>query len=590
MPISNVQQNKIDAIKLNFSNQAKKATANKPEYLKMTGSIFNAPGVQNTPTATATSLSNMNTLKSLSEFNTANQPAATNSGSQTTSEANITDIDNVADGKAAAASAEASADQVESLTQDTQNDQKTVDKYNTDAQKLNKQIKKDDQKFQTQLKKQEAEFKKDNDKLLKLVQETEEAQTEIDNAQNELDSLMSSSSFSINRSSTNGAQTNPNQSRINALQTLIGSKTTLVQSNGTKIYSLQRSSTRTLKQMQKTNNNYVKVNQKNTKAIETNQSDTNKVIKTATQIEQISAIVTQTGQLVNVAGKGLVALGTAMSGLFGAGAALIATGNVMQKVGTVVEMVGNYGQAAANITKTAAYAADGNLAGALTSAVSAAQTGTAAVKSTKELGNTFNTIDEQANQATQKLAANTAAKEQASQLAKNGQLGGMTEKEMKKSISSQLQAEMANDKTGNISKDLINDIKNNQIGQNNKVSNAANQAKTAFSSAVDGEGGTITDGIVTGLDNKARKTVGNKTVSKFQNVAAKTVKSSQKFDWGKLENGLQSTAALFTSQNTAPQYTGQTKGYVPQWDLSQDSRFQKIRKARISNLSHASYV
>ena len=36
----------------------------------------------------------------------------------------------------------------------------------------------------------------------------------------------------------------------------------------------------------------------------------------------------------------------------------------MQKVGTVVEMVGNYGQTAANLTKTAAYAADGNLTGA----------------------------------------------------------------------------------------------------------------------------------------------------------------------------------------------------------------------------------
>ena len=342
--------------------------------------------------------------------------------------------------------------------------------------------------------------------------------------------------------------------------------------------------------MQRTNNNYIKVNQQNTKAIESNQSETNKVIEVATKIEQISALVAQTGQLVTVAGKGLVALGSAMSGLFGAGAALIATGNIMQKVGTVVEMVGNYGQTAANLTKTAAYAADGNLTGALTSVASAVQTGTAAVKSTKDLGNTFNKIDEQANQATQKLAANTAAKEQAEQLAKSGDLGGMTEKEMKKSISSKLQSDMANDKTGDISKNLINDIKNDKISNNATVLNAQTEATKEFTTNIAEAGGTIQNGTVSGLSKKARKSVGEKTVSKFQNVASKAAKSSQKFDWSKIANGIQSTAALFMSQNTPAQYTGSTKGYVPQWDLSQDSRFQKIRRARISSLNHAAYV
>ena len=92
------------------------------------------------------------------------------------------------------------------------------------------------------------------------------------------------------------------------------------------------------------------------------------------------------------------------------------------------------------------------------------------------------------------------------------------------------------------------------------------------------------------MSKKARKSVGEKTVSKFQNVASKAAKSSQKFDWSKIANGIQSTAALFMSQNTPAQYTGSTKGYVPQWDLSQDSRFQKIRRARISSLNHAAYV
>ena len=277
-----------------------------------------------------------------------------------------------------------------------------------------------------------------------------------------------------------------------------------------------------------------------------------------------------------------------MSGLFGAGAALIATGNVMQKVGTVVEMAGNYGQAAANITKTAAYAAEGNLAGAMASAASAVQTGTAAVKSSKNLGKTFDNINQQAEQATQKLASNAAAKDAVNGMTEE-QLGGMTKKEMKNSISGQLQAQMAD---GNLEADsLLQDLKNGNLSETNfnAVNSAADSARNSFSSAVEGAGGTIEKGVVGGLDNKARKKAGQKTVSKFQNIASKTVKSSQKFDWGKIAQGLQSTAALFMSQNT-PQMADTTPNYVPQWDLSKDSRFQKIRRARIASYGHAAYV
>ena len=229
MSVSNVyNQGKINAIKLNLGVQAKKASANKPAYMQMTGSIFDAPGVKNSATATANSLNDLNTSKSLSELNASGETT----GSSKSSTEDIKSIDNAADGKAAAASAESSADEVESLTKDTQNDQKTVEKFDSDAQKLDKKIEKDDKKFQTQLKKQENDLKKDNEKLQKLVQETEETQTEVENAQNELDSLLGSASFSINKDPNSGEATNPNQDRINELQTIIGSKVTLLQSNG----------------------------------------------------------------------------------------------------------------------------------------------------------------------------------------------------------------------------------------------------------------------------------------------------------------------------------------------------------------------
>lgn len=578
MSVSNVyNQSKINAIKLNLGVQAKKASANKPAYMQMTGSIFDAPGAKNSASATANSLNDLNTSRSLSELNASGETT----GSSKSSTEDIKSIDNAADGKAAAASAESSADEVESLTKDTQNDQKTVEKYDSDAQKLDKQIEKDDKKFKTQLKKQENDLKKDNQKLQKLVKETEETQTEVENAQNELDSLLGSASFSINRDPNSGDTSNPNQDRINELQTIIGSKVTLLQSNGQQIYSLQRSSSRTITKMTKTNANYVKVNQQNSKAITQNQSKTDKVIETATSIEQISALVSQTGQAVNYAGKGLVALGASMSWAAGAGAALIATGNVMQKVGTVVEMVGNYGQMAANITKTAAYAADGNLAGALTSAASAIQTGAAAVKSTKNLGNTFEKINEQANQATQKLAANTAARETVKDMSTE-ELGGMSKKQARKATAAKLQAQMAD---GTISTDAkwakgqLNDLTEQMTSAPKDGTSIAQQAlnssKTQFADAVTSAGGSIKDGVVSGLDKKAKKEINNKVKTGFTNTATDTVKSSKKFDWGKLANGLQSTAAKLGSQNTQQTASTTSKGPAPQWDLSQDRIFQK---------------
>lgn len=587
MSVSNVyNQGKINAIKLNLGTQAKKASANKPAYMQMTGSIFDAPGAKNSASATANSLNDLNTSRSLSELNASGETT----GSSKSSTEDIKSIDNAADGKAAAASAESSADEVESLTKDTQNDQKTVEKYDSDAQKLDKQIEKDDKKFKTQLKKQENDLKKDNQKLQKLVKETEETQTEVENAQNELDSLLGSASFSINRDPNSGDTSNPNQDRINELQTIIGSKVTLLQSNGQQIYSLQRSSSRTITKMTKTNANYVKVNQQNSKAITQNQSKTDKVIETATTIEQISALVSQTGQAVNYAGKGLIILGQSMSATpftAAVGSALIATGQVMQKVGTVVEMVGNYGQTAANITKTAAYAADGNLAGALTSAASAVQTGSAAVKSTKNLGNTFEKINEQANQATQKLTADRVARQTVNDtIKKDGMegLGGMSTKQARKAASAQLQAQMADPNSGittnaKWAKGQLNDLTEQLTSAPKDGTSIAQQAldssKTQFADAVTSAGGSIKDGVVSGLDKKAKKEINNKVKTGFTNTATDTVKSSKKFDWGKLANGLQSTAAKLGSQNTQQTANTTSKGPAPQWDLSQDRIFQK---------------
>ena len=582
MGVSNVNNlNKIDLTKLALAQKSRLAKSNQPAYMQMTGSIFNAPEVKQQQETT--NLNTLNTKKSLNELT-----KKTSTSNSTTNKTEGKDKEeNVDQG-----SVKSQGNQAKKGTTQTEKDSREVKRINSESKKLNKDIKQEDKKFQAQLKQQQAAFQKDSAKLEKLSQETEETQTEIDNAQNELDSLLGSSTFTISRGDgTQGGQsTNPNQDKIDQLQKFIGSKSNLVQNNGKQIYSLQRSSSRTLSRMNRTNANFVKIHKKNTKAIQQNQNETSNVVKFATKLEQWSAIAEQGGKALDFAGQGMVAAGQAIaSTAWGAavGAAMIATGTVMSKVGTVAEMLGQYGQTAANITKTAAYAAEGNLAGAMTSAAAAIQSGAAAQKSTKGLSNNFKAIDQRATNATNKAAANAAAKQAVKNMDAE-QLGGMTKKEMKKSISGELQGQLANNEIN--SKDLFDDVKNKSIKSNDAVNGARDKAAAAFKENVYAAKGSldVPNGVVTGLDKKARKEVGKKTVTGFTNTASVAKKSTQKFDFQKLSQGLMSTAALFSAQNTNTQ--GTHKGYAAQWDLNADPKMRRIRNARMASVRHAAYA
>lgn len=582
MGVSNVNNlNKIDLTKLALAQKSRQAKSNQPAYMQMTGSIFNAPEVKQQQETT--NLNTLNTKKSLNELT-----KKTSTSNSTTNKTEGKDKEeNVDQG-----SVKSQGNQAKKGTTQTEKDSREVKTINSESKKLNKDIKQEDKKFQAQLRQQQAAFQKDSAKLEKLSQETEETQTEIDNAQNELDSLLGSSTFTISRGDgTQGGQaTNPNQDKIDQLQKFIGSKSNLVQNNGKQIYSLQRSSSRTLSRMNRTNANFVKIHKKNTKAIQQNQNETSNVVKFATKLEQWSAIAEQGGKALDLAGQGMVAAGQAIaSTAWGAavGAAMIATGTVMSKVGTVAEMLGQYGQTAANITKTAAYAAEGNLAGAMTSAAAAIQSGAAAQKSTKGLSNNFKAIDQRATDATNKAAANAAAKQAVKNMDAE-QLGGMTKKEMKKSISGELQGQLANNEIN--SKDLFNDVKNKSIKSNDAVNGARDKAAAAFKENVYAAKGSldVQNGVVTGLDKKARKEVGKKTVTGFTNTASVAKKSTQKLDFQKLSQGLMSTVALLSAQNTNTQ--GTHKGYAAQWDLNADPKMRRIRNARMASVRHAAYA
>lgn len=613
MGISNVNNlNKIDLTKLNFGSKTVK-TDNRPSYLKMTGSIFNAPGVS----SNTNTLNDINTNKALNELRAKPSTAQKTSSKNTSNDKENADISSASEGKAAAASAEGKAKQVKTQKKQMESSEKTVNKYSEEAKKQQKSTAAQDKKFKQTLKAQENELKNNNLKLQKVVQENLETQSEITNAQNELDSLLGQSSFSANNN--NGTSTsNNNSARIQELQTFIGTKSNLIQNNGKTIYSLQRSSSRTLAKMNTTNRNYVRTHKHNMKNVASTQTKAAKVAQTAQKFEQIAAMVSQLGQTVNLAGKGLEALGHASFMSAGLGAALIATGQVMQKVGTVVEMTGNYGQTAASITKGAAMAADGNLAGAMQAFGSAVSTGTAAINSTKGLKKTFGDIDKSAKEATKKLGANIVSKEEAKKLAKKGKLGGLTEKQMRKSIKSQLLANDSITTSGNWSKKQLKGYMDNmKANDGSLIEAAADKARSTYATntmaklkeaGLDGKYKVTSDGKITDKVSgkevtlseikktnrkdargikRAMKSGASSTVSSFQNVAkeATKTKSSQKFDYNKLSQTLMATGAMLIATNS--NNTQGRRGYAPQWDLSNDARFQKIHR---SNRAHRATV
>lgn len=635
MGVTNVNgQNSISLVKLALSKKKGQITIDKkPEYLKMSGSIFNGPNatstsnpptkmVSSTVSKTKTqpahymqkngsifnapnpdnplSITNLNTQRSLADLS---YKAPVKKTKLTTSKNEFGDIDSASEGRAASKKAESAKKEVKEYTTKTEQNTNKAKSISTNALKLQKNIAQFDKDFSKKLKIQEQALKKDNEKLEKKVKETEELQLEIDNAQHELETLMVSNSYSVATGSRNN-----NQSRINELRTLIGSKTAIVQANGKTIYSLQRSSSKTISRMQKTNNQYIKSQKQNVREIEQNETKTDKIINTATKIEQISAITQQLGQLVNLAGVGLVALGSSL-GWTGGGAVLISVGKVMQKVGTVTEMVGQYGQTAANLTKTAAYAASGNLLGAMTSATAAGQTGAAAIQSTKNLKTSFDDINKSANKATQKLAANAAAKEKVNELAKDNNLGGLSKKNARKAISAELQEKMAKGEIkadGNWSLKQVKSLKENAKATNpdtktDAVTQAVDNAKTKYNEAlkatIKNQNLTATDdGNYTTTTKKGKtKTISGKKITRtanktFMNGVAKTAQGTTKSSASVGEKlkaigtGITNTAAMLSQYSQSNNTTSNTKTLRP---MQYSPRMQRIMNSRRSRLSYS---
>ena len=555
MGVSNVynqaKANAIAAIKSNLANSGVKKADSKPEYMKMTGSIFEAPELKRN--SQVPSLASSNIKASLVELNKKPIEAPQGKGS------NNNELEmpgSASEGRAAAANVKSQSNKAKKLTQKTEENTTIVNKFNSDSERLQEKIVKDNKKFKAQQLKLEGKIKSDNLKLAKLIDENEEYQKQVDDAQHELDSLLARNSFTMGGSGASA--NNDNQSRITELQTLIGSKVGLMQANGKIVYSLQRNQTRTIKQMNKTNSQYVKVNNQNVKAMSQQQSETSKILRVATEIEKYSALVQTAGQTLSVLGKAMIAAGTAPGMHW-----MVPVGRLMSSVGKVAEMVGQYGVAAANITKTASYAAEGNIMGAMQSAAMAVQAGTAAVKSTKNLKANFDNINTKANEALNKIDADKIAKEQVKGM-QDGELNGMSRKDMRKSISKDLQAKM-NGKDATLNRnDLLENGKLTEAGRT-AGQESANEVGKEFTLQIGKQGGNA-------------KIASKATLKHFRNEASKTISKSST-SWGdrmqQMSQGFMTLASIYgMSQNSGTS----NKRHAEQWDLNSDPRMARIMR------------
>ena len=557
MGVSNIynqaKANAIAAIKSNLANSGVKKADLKPEYMRMTGSIFDAPDLNRN--SQVPFLASSNIKASLVELNKKPVEAPQGKGS------NNNELDmpgSASEGRAAAANVKSQSNKAKKLTQKTEKNTTVVNKFNRDSELLQTKVVKDNKKFKAQQLKLEGKIKSDNLKLAKLIDENEEYQKQVDDAQHELDSLLARNSFTMGGSGASA--NNDNQSRITELQTLIGSKVGLMQANGKIVYSLQRNQTRTIKQMNKTNSQYVKVNNQNVKAMSQQQSETSKILRVATEIEKYSALVQTSGQTLDILGQAMVAAGTAPGMHW-----MIPVGRLMSSVGKVAEMVGQYGVAAANITKTASYAAEGNIMGAMQSAAMAVQAGTAAVKSTKNLKANFDNINTKANEALNKIDADKIAKEQVKQMEQDGvDFKGMSKKDMRKSISKDLQAKM-NGKDATLNRnDLLENGKLTEAGRT-AGQESANEVGKEFTLQIGKQGGNA-------------KIASKATLKHFRNEASKTISKSST-SWGdrmqQMSQGFMTLASIYgMSQNSGTS----NKRHAEQWDLNRDPRMARIMR------------
>ncbi|MBR5556122.1 hypothetical protein IKU74_08950 [bacterium] len=498
-------------------------------------------------------------------------------------------------GKKMAANMNETSSDVQSRRAETEQNTKKADNFSSNAQKDQKTLVKQQKSLQQQQKAFNKEIQENQKEIATLTEEMDQQDAEVKTLQDELATLTAgdntgigvNSAFSLSLAGTQEHQEaqqaeDPNAARIADLQAQIGEKTAAMEVKGQRIGKLQTTTNKQIKTMHKVTTRYMAGINRTQKNLETNQSTTQKILKVANTVDEISTTVQKVGQTLDYTGKALVALGSSTSWCFGAGTALIAAGTFMQKAGAVAQVAGQYGSLAANVTKTACYAAEGNITGALTSAASAVASGTSAIKGTKEMGQTFDKISDKADEATQKLAANVVAKEAAKEAAEEA-----TTEATKSQLTDAAKSEAMSSFEGKSAKE-VREIMNNETSaiRDNAVANA----KDGAHDFIDATKGMSKKEIKEGIKNGTIK-VGS-TASEAVKEAAKEVKKEKTsvLNAGNIQKGL-GMAAKISAQFNPQQNVGKTKNKAtynaPPATFAQWNKLNSIAQNRTKRLGVA---
>lgn len=271
------------------------------------------------------------------------------------------------DSKAAATESKAATKQTEQGTQqmnDSAAEMKSLDsKMKADEKKMNKTMKKGQKEIRSNQKKMEQE----SARIQKEAKKMEAINAEIE----QLNSKASEEGTSASEKQDIQSQIESKSAATNAIKVTIGK-------SNVKLKKLQTTSNKSTRVLARTAKRFSSVQNQNIKNVQANQQESNKVLDIANKADEIAGYTVTAGQITEWVGRGLQ--------LYPPTAA---AGRVVETVGTTVQTVGNYGKCAANLTKTAVYAAQGNIAGALTSAGAAVMSGASAIQGTKELQQTF---------------------------------------------------------------------------------------------------------------------------------------------------------------------------------------------------------
>ena len=332
---------------------------------------------------------------------------------------------NEKDGEASAAESKDAGKSAQTATKQTEQSTAQMKESASEMKSLDSKMKKDEKTFQKTMKNTQKEIaqnqktmQKEAANMEKLSDEADMINTEIEQLNAEAENVQAQpqpqSETDTGFGSTSGSGASDEiQAKIQEKSTSLATVQTGIRTSGANLKKVQIATNKKVRILTRTTKSYQKTATRNIKNVQAQQTESNKALEIANKADEYASYAVMGGQATRYLGKGMIAAGTAMCGwppTATAGAALIKSGGVVEKVGISVETVGNIGKCAANVTKTAVYAAQGNIAGALTSAGAAVMSGVSGVKGVNEMSKGFQSVNQEVGNAAQKAADKLAKK------------------------------------------------------------------------------------------------------------------------------------------------------------------------------------